>query len=111
MTRAGPPQPPEVTLDRGRGACRDLAVLFITMCRLQGIAARFVSGYQARAETEHPRRYLHAWPEVYLPGGGWRGYDPGHGDAVAGAAPIEGSFYGAGASSSLEYELNIKTRP
>jgi len=61
---------------------------------------------------------------VHLPGGGWRGYDPGHGGAVANArvvvaaacnaadtAPIEGSFYGAGASSSLEYELDIKTRP
>jgi len=120
----GPPQPPEVTLKRGTGACRDLAVLFIALCRLQGIAARFVSGYQARAEIERPRRYLHAWPEVYLPGGGWRGYDPSHGGAVANAhvavaaacnatdaAPIEGSFYGAGASSSLEYELVIRTRP
>jgi transglutaminase-like putative cysteine protease len=120
----GPPQSPEVTLERGRGACRDLAVLFITICRLEGIAARFVSGYQARAETEHPRRYLHAWPEVYLPGGGWRGFDPSHGSAVANAhvavaaasnaadaAPIEGSFYGTDASSSLEYELGIRTRP
>jgi transglutaminase-like putative cysteine protease len=120
----GPPLPPEVTLKRGCGACRDLAVLFITMCRLQGIAARFVSGYQARAETERPHRYLHAWPEVYLPGGGWRGYDPSHGSAVADAhvavaaacnavdaAPVEGSFYGAGAGSRLEYELAIRTRP
>jgi transglutaminase-like putative cysteine protease len=124
IRQTGLPQPPEVTLERGRGACRDLAVLFITLCRLEGIAARFVSGYQARAETGYPRRYLHAWPEVYLPGGGWRGYDPSHGSAVANthvavaaacnaadAAPIEGSFYGAGARSSLEYELDIKTRP
>jgi transglutaminase-like putative cysteine protease len=120
----GPPQPPEVTLKRGGGACRDVAVLFMTICRLQGIAARFVSGYQARAETERPRRYLHAWPEVYLPGGGWRGYDPSHGCAVADAhvavaaachsgdaAPIEGSFYGSGASSSLDYTLAIRARP
>jgi transglutaminase-like putative cysteine protease len=119
----GPPQSPEFTLERGRGACRDLAVLFITLCRLEGIAARFVSGYQARAAIERPHRYLHAWPEVYLPGGGWRGYDPSHGNAVANAhvavaaagnpadaAPIEGTFYGAGASSSLEYALDIKTR-
>jgi len=60
---------------------------------------------------------------VYLPGGGWRGYDPGHGGAVANAhvavaaacdaadtAPIEGAFYGAGASSRLEYELVIQPR-
>jgi transglutaminase-like putative cysteine protease len=64
----------------------------------------------------------HAWPEVYLPGGGWRGYGPSHGSAVANAhvsvaaacsaadaAPIEGSFYGPGASSSLEYTLDIRT--
>jgi hypothetical protein len=57
---------------------------------------------------------------VHLPGGGWRGYDPGHGGAVvnahvavaaANAAAIEGSFYRAGASSSLEHELAIRTRP
>jgi len=56
---------------------------------------------------------------VHLPGGGWRGYDPGHGGAVANtrvaiaaanAAAIEGSFYRAGASSSLEYALGIRTR-
>jgi hypothetical protein len=57
---------------------------------------------------------------VHLPGGGWRGYDPGHGGAVVNAhvavaavndAAIEGSFYRAGASSSLEHELVIRTRP
>jgi transglutaminase-like putative cysteine protease len=119
----GPPRAPEVTLRRGTGACRDLAVLFITVCRIQGIAARFVSGYQARAETPRDRRYMHAWPEVYIPGGGWRGYDPSHGSAVANAhvsiaaachaadaTPIEGSFYGTGASSRLEFRLGISTR-
>jgi transglutaminase-like putative cysteine protease len=124
IRQEGPPQTPELTLDRGRGACRDLAVLFITVCRIEGIAARFVSGYQARAETPRNRRYLHAWPEVYIPGGGWRGYDPSHGSAVAGAhvaiaaacnpadaTPIEGSFYGTGASSHLAYRLDITTRP
>lgn len=29
---------------RGRGSCRDQAVLFIACCRLQGVADRFVSG-------------------------------------------------------------------
>jgi transglutaminase-like putative cysteine protease len=118
----GPPQSPACTLQRGRGACRDLAVLFIAVCRLQGIAARFVSGYQAHAEIARRRRYLHAWPEVYIPGGGWRGYDPSHGTAVAdahvpvaascraaGALPVSGAFFADGAHSTMDFELHIHT--
>ena len=43
---AGAPQGPSFTLQSRRGACRDLAVLFVDCCRAEGIAARFVSGYQ-----------------------------------------------------------------
>jgi transglutaminase-like putative cysteine protease len=120
----GEPQTPQVTLARGRGACRDLAALFMAVCRAQGIAARFVSGYQARAETHRDRRYLHAWPEVYIPGGGWRGFDPSHGTAVAGAhvavaaacspvgaAPVEGTFFGDGVSCEMTFDLKIHTNP
>lgn len=109
---------PEETLRRGRGACRDLAVLFMAACRSQGLAARFVSGYQQGA-GDRPRRYMHAWPEVYLPGGGWRGFDPTHGLAVADrhvavaaaarpadAAPIEGGFHGD-ARATLRAEVHI----
>ncbi len=27
--------------------------------------------------------YMHAWAEVYIPNGGWRGYDPSRGLAVS----------------------------
>lgn len=117
----GIPQTPVQTLQRGRGACRDVAVLFIALCRALGFAARFVSGYQAKAEGEHRRRFLHAWPEVYLPGSGWRGYDPTHGTPVDdahiaiaaapepyGAAPVEGSYYGAKVDSELTFEISIE---
>ena len=57
------------------GSCRDYAVLFMEVCRAMGIPARFVSGYQ-EGDTEQESRDLHAWAEVYLPGAGWRGYDP-----------------------------------
>jgi transglutaminase-like putative cysteine protease len=52
------------------------------ICRAMGLAARFVSGYQ-EGDVEQDNRDLHAWAEVYLPGGGWRGYDPTHGLAVS----------------------------
>jgi len=110
----GLPQTPQQTLTRHCGACRDLAVLFMTLCRAQGFAARFVSGYQAKAEVEHGQRYMHAWPEVYVPGVGWRGYDPTHATRVqdahvavttshtsTGAAPVEGSYYNKQLSQNL----------
>jgi transglutaminase-like putative cysteine protease len=115
----GDPQPPEVTLAEQGGACRDLAVLFMDACRAIGIAARFVSGYQEGDPTGGSRD-LHAWAEVYLPGGGWRGYDPTLGLAVADhhvalaagahpslAAPITGTFRGADASSHLQAHIQI----
>jgi transglutaminase-like putative cysteine protease len=117
---AGAARPPEETLRLGRGACRDLAMLFLAVCRRHGWAGRFVSGYQARGHPGARRRHMHAWPEVYLPGVGWQGFDPTHGLPVgeahvalaaaadpADAAPIEGSFRGD-ASSRLAATLHIE---
>jgi transglutaminase-like putative cysteine protease len=56
-------------------------VLFVEACRSQGLPARFVSGYW-RGIHSQDRREMHAWAEVYLPGAGWRGYDPVPGLAV-----------------------------
>ena len=116
-------QAPELTLSRRRGACRDLAALFIAICRQKGIACRFVSGYQASPEKELDRRYGHAWAEVYIPGGGWRGYDPSHGLAVAdghvavaaaccldGTSPVAGTFYGADVESRMDVDLSIQVQ-
>ena len=71
----GEPYPAGVTWHSKQGSCRDYAVLFMEVCRAMGIAARFVSGYQEGDEQQQSRD-LHAWVEVYLPGAGWRGYDP-----------------------------------
>ncbi|MDV3349494.1 transglutaminase family protein [Leptolyngbyaceae cyanobacterium CCMR0082] len=78
----GPPWPAGVVLAKQRGSCRDFAVLFMAACRAVGLAARFVSGYQ-RGDADQTTHELHAWPEVYIPGGGWRGFDPTLGLAVA----------------------------
>lgn len=117
---SGAPQTPLHTLQSRRGACRDLTVLFVDCCRAEGIAARFASGYQ-RGNLSSERRDLHAWPEVYLPGAGWRGYDPTHGEAIADThvtiaaaghardtMPVTGSFAGTGVTSHLDFEVNIE---
>ena len=71
----GEPFAPGITWRGKQGSCHDYAVLFMDVCRAVGIAARFVSGYQ-EGDTQQQSRELHAWVEVYLPGAGWRGYDP-----------------------------------
>lgn len=74
--------PAGITWGRRQGSCRDFAVLFMEVCRAVGLATRFVSGYQ-EGDPDLELWELHAWVEVYLPGGGWRGYDPTHGLVVA----------------------------
>ena len=114
----GDPLPPEDTLAAGEGSCRDVALLFMAVCREAGYAARFVSGYHAVDTDEHD---LHAWAELYLPGGGWRGFDPTVGRAVADryiaivaaaepslAAPVSGTFRSR-ASSSLDTQVSVRT--
>ncbi len=119
VRETGDPWPPEQTLSERRGSCRDLAVLYNACCRLAGFPARFVSGYQWQEESDV--HALHAWSEVYLPGAGWRGFDPSFGLAVldahvvvatsahpAGAAPTSGSFRGNDISSTLEAHVQIQ---
>jgi transglutaminase-like putative cysteine protease len=112
------------TLALGSGACRDLTVLFLEVCRSQGLAGRFVSGYQAQAQTPDGQRHLHAWAEVFLPGAGWRAWDPTHGVRVtdghvalcaaprqAETMPVEGGFYfqGPAVNSTLDHSVRIAT--
>lgn len=82
VRETGEPWLSSITWKRKQGSCRDTAVLFMEICRVVGLATRFVSGYQ-EGDRHQEQRDLHAWVEVYLPGGGWRGYDPTHGLAVA----------------------------
>lgn len=115
----GAPNSPETTIREGAGSCRDLAVLFCAASRARGIAARFVSGYE-RASAFEERGQMHAWAEVYLNGGGWRGYDPSRGLAVTTehvavaasaypelAAPVVGSFRGS-AQARMEYAISMQ---
>ncbi|MGB5472076.1 MAG: transglutaminase family protein [Gammaproteobacteria bacterium] len=95
------------TLSCGSGSCRDSAYLFIEAARRLGFAARFVSGYLNSPPSSANYGATHAWAEVFLPGAGWKGFDPTIGEvagtnhiAVAVARlpesvpPIAGSFVG-----------------
>jgi transglutaminase-like putative cysteine protease len=73
-------QLPMQTLDRGRGSCRDFAVLFVEAARSLGFGARIVSGYLYNPYQEQigtrGMGSTHAWGEVYVPGAGWITFDP-----------------------------------
>ncbi len=110
---------PEFTWRERSGACRDLALLFNEVCRLVGLPARFVSGYGYSGFRDE--RHLHAWSEVYLPGAGWRGFDPTIGLAVADrhvalaaardpaeAAPTTGTYRGTGVGSTLDTQVYLE---
>ncbi len=116
----GDPMLPEKVLGGEPAACRDLAVLFMDVCRSVGLASRFTSGYY-HLDTDAPELELHAWAEVYFPGAGWRGYDPTHGLTVSDhhvavasgadpviAAPTYGTVRGTGATSTMDYKIGIK---
>lgn len=117
----GHPHPPSITWTQKQGSCRDYTVLFMEVCRAVGIPARFVSGYQ-EGDVDTSDRHLHAWAEVYLPGAGWRGYDPTHGLAVADrhialvasavsryAAPVAGAYSPPEVRSAMTYELLMQS--
>ena len=70
------------TLVRGRGSCRDSANLFMQAARHLGLAARFVSGYLHAPPSTVNYGATHAWAEVFLPGAGWKGFDPSTGEIV-----------------------------
>jgi len=118
-------QTPGKTLKCRSGSCRDFALLFMEAARQMGLAARYVSGYLCGVEGDSPEvasNATHAWAEIYLPGGGWKGFDPTCGTLAAGlhvrvavarepaqATPIRGSYLGD-ASAFGGMEVTVKAQ-
>jgi hypothetical protein len=112
-------QLPNETLQRGGGSCRDFAVLMMEAARYWGLGARFVTGYIQMSEGQHGA--THAWTEIYIPGAGWRGFDPTNNKLVGPehisvavareqekASPLSGHWEGpAGAFSQMRVSVQV----
>src|ERR1700687_5193011 len=98
-------QSADETLARGAGSGRDFPSLFMLAARCLGLAARVVSGYLNAPHTGSGA--THAWAEVYLPGAGWKGFDPTLAEMVGSkhiavavarrphvVSPVAGTFFG-----------------
>jgi len=73
---------PYEVFTKKQGVCQDFANLFICMARLLGIPARYVCGYVYTGHQGGPFAQSdasHAWPQLYIPEVGWRGFDPTNG--------------------------------
>jgi transglutaminase-like putative cysteine protease len=117
----GSPRPAITTIEQRQGAARDLAALWIDLCRAVGLAARYVTGYH-NGDSGEEKHFLHAWGEVYLPGAGWRGFDPTNGVAVCDrhvavaaaadpqhAAPVTATYRGSNVEAELCADVLIET--
>lgn len=109
-------------LRQGQGVCQDLAHVFLACCRVQGIPARYVSGYLL---TDAAHAASHAWAEVWLPraragAGAWVGLDVTHrrlagpelcrlavGRDYADASPMRGIHVG-GAGEHLSVRVAVQ---
>ncbi len=106
-----------------QGVCQDFANLFIAMARLLWIPARYVCGYIYTGNTgEHATRSdaSHAWVQLYIPGVGWKGFDPtngvlpnldhvrvGYGRNYRDTAPTSGTLYGS-ACENMEVKVQVE---
>lgn len=113
-------QTPTETLASCSGSCRDLAFLFMEAAKLLGVAARFVSGYSCTSHSAGDVGSTYAWAEVFLPGAGWKGFDPTRGEIVGvhhipvavgrlpqSVPPIAGSFGGDSLLLSMDVAVKV----
>jgi transglutaminase-like putative cysteine protease len=106
-------------LSDGKGVCQDHAHIFISAARLQGVPARYVTGYMLAAGDE-PAEAHHAWAEAFIEGLGWVGFDPANricptdayvrltaGLDASSASPIRGTRRG-GSEEALDVIVEVQ---
>jgi transglutaminase-like putative cysteine protease len=112
-----------------KGVCQDFAHVMLSVLRTAGLPARYVCGY---IETSPPTATgngspalvgsiaTHAWVEVLVPGQTWVALDPTNncwcgeqhiavsfGRDASDAAPVRGTFKGAG-SQSMKVKVRVR---
>jgi len=121
--------PLPVVWKKRTGVCQDFAHIMLSVLRTAGLPARYVCGYIESdppvSESTDGRRLVgsiatHAWVEVMIPGLKWVALDPTNnqwcgerhitvalGRDFADAAPVRGTFKGAG-SQNMKIRVTMK---
>ncbi len=108
------------------GVCQDFSNLFIALCRLLDVPARYRVGYiytGGKYKNEQQGDESHAWVEVYIPLVGWRGFDPTNGTLVGDdhvrvacgrnyrdATPTSGTIFAGGRGETLTVGVKMFDR-
>jgi len=71
---------PPTLLKRGTGSCSEYTILYISLCRIAGVPARYAGSISMRGDDVSIDNVFHRWAEVYLPNYGWVPVDPSRGD-------------------------------
>lgn len=118
--------PLDDVLKHRKGVCQDFAHLAIACLRMQGLAARYVSGYLETIPPEGKERLVgadasHAWFSVYVPHQGWIDFDPTNaqipaeqhitaawGRDYADVAPLKGVIFGGGKKHQLKVAVDVE---
>jgi transglutaminase-like putative cysteine protease len=118
--------PLEEVLKHRKGVCQDFAHLAIACLRMQGLAARYVSGYLETIPPKGKKRLVgadasHAWFSVFVPHLGWVDFDPTNakipdeqhitvawGRDYADVAPLKGVIFGGGDKNKLDVSVDVE---
>jgi len=113
-------------LKHRKGVCQDFAHLAIACLRMQGLAARYVSGYLETIPPAGKERLVgadasHAWFSVFEPHQGWIDFDPTNaqipadqhitaawGRDYADVAPLKGIIFGGGKKHALDVAVDVE---